>query len=336
MSRKLQILIIVCVVSVGVVGYYFIENDWSFLDALYMTIITITTVGFGEVKPLSLDGRIFTLFFIVLCLSTAAVLAGQIAKSFLEKNFIAIIEENKMRKKISRIRDHIIICGFGDIGSSISAELYAAGIPFVVIENNERIAEFAMMKNYLVVKGKATYDDTLIEAGIKRARGIVVCLGDDSLNMYVTLAARELNPKLLTIVRGYKADGEKRMLRAGANSVIYPLRIGGQQMAQLILSEYSKKLKENQLEVSTIPIMGYSLKLYKHMRKEISVSEILETPNVLKVVKIKRSDGTEVHNTEPDFKVQKEDRVLVLVEEKYTDLFEEENNGDKEEFLQKV
>ncbi|RKY02601.1 MAG: hypothetical protein DRP54_01475 [Spirochaetes bacterium] len=301
-----------------------------------MTIITITTVGFGEVKPLSLDGRIFTLFFIVLGLSTAAVLAGQIAKSFLEKNFIAIIEENKMRKKISRIRDHIIICGFGDIGSSISAELYAAGIPFVVIENNERIAEFAMMKNYLVVKGKATYDDTLIEAGIKRARGIVVCLGDDSLNMYVTLAARELNPKLLTIVRGYKADGEKRMLRAGANSVIYPLRIGGQQMAQLILSEYSKKLKENQLEVSTIPIMGYSLKLYKHMRKEISVSEILETPNVLKVVKIKRSDGTEVHNPEPDFKVQKEDRVLVLVEEKYTDLFEEENNGDKEEFLQKV
>jgi len=101
MSRKLQILIIVCVVSVGVVRYYFIENDWPFLGALYMTIITITTVWFGEVKPLSVDGRIYTIFFIVLGLSTAAVLAGQIAESFLENNFIAIIEENKMRKKMS-------------------------------------------------------------------------------------------------------------------------------------------------------------------------------------------------------------------------------------------
>jgi len=163
-----------------------------------------------------------------------------------------------------------------------------------------------MMKNYLVINGKATYDDTLIEAGIKRARGIVVCLGDDSLNMYVTLAAREMNPNLLIIVRGYKPDGEKRMLRAGANLVIYPLKLSGQQMAQ---------------------IMGYSLKLYKHFRRNnIKLQEIIEENNALQAVKIKRRNGTLIFNPSPDILVNRDDSILLLVEER-----ELENYSDLEE-----
>ncbi len=337
MSRKLQIAIIVSVFIIGVAGYYLIEGNWSFLDALYMTIITISTIGYGEVKPLSQAGRIFTIFFIVLGLSTAAVLASQLVRSFIEKNFKAIIEANKMRKRINRLKDHFIICGFGDIGSSISNELYNAGIPFVIIENNDRIAEFAMMKNYLVVKGKATYDDTLIEAGVKRARGIVVCLGDDSLNMYVTLAARELNPDLLIIVRGYKSDGEQRMIRAGANSVVYPLRLGGQQMAQIIISEYSKNYKENRLEISTMAIMGYSLKLYKHFQKdEVKVEEIVDSMNAVKAIKLRRSDDTEIKNPPNDMVVKKDDSILLLVEEDFDELSEEDINEIKDEVLQRL
>jgi len=317
MKRKLQIFIVISVFLIGILGYYFIEHNWSFLDALYMTIITLTTVGYGEVKPLSNTGKIFTVIFIILGLSTAAVIASQLARNFLERNFKAIIEANKMKKKTRKLKDHFIVCGFGDIGNSISNELSNAGIPFVIIENNDRIAEFAMMKNYLVIKGKATYDETLIEAGIKRSKGMVICLGDDSLNMYVTLAARELNPNLLIIVRGYKSDGEKRMLRAGANSVIYPLKLGGQQMAQIIISEYSKDYRENKLEVSTFSIMGYSLKLYKHfMRNDIKLEKIIEENNALKTIKIKRADGTEIFNPSSDTLINKDDSILLLVEEK--------------------
>jgi len=335
MKRKYQILIVVAVIAIGVLGYHSIEHNWSFLDSIYMTLITITTVGFGEVKPLSNAGKVFTIIFIILGLSTAAVIAGQLARSFLERNFKAIIEANKMRKKTRRLKDHFIVCGFGDIGSSISNELFNSGIPFVIIEDNDHIAEFAMMKNYLVINGKATYDDTLIEAGIKRARGIVVCLGDDSLNMYVTLAAREMNPNLLIIVRGYKPDGEKRMLRAGANSVIYPLKLGGQQMAQIIISEYSKDYRKNKLEISTISIMGYSLKLYKHFRRNnIKLQEIIEENNALQAVKIKRGDGTVIFNPSPDTLVNRDDSILLLVEERELedDSYLEEISVQKEKF----
>ena len=337
MSKKVQILIIIAVFAIGVLGYYLIGGNWSFLDALYMTIITISTIGYGEVKPLTTAGKIFTIFFIFLGLSTAAVLASQLARGFIERNFRAIIEANKMRKKVSKLKDHFIVCGFGDIGSSISNELYNAGIPFVIIENDERIAEFAVMKNYLVVRGKATYDDTLIEAGVKRARGIVVCLGDDSLNMYVTLAARELNPELLIIVRGYKSDGEQRMIRAGANSVVYPLRLGGQQMAQLIISEYSKNYKANKLEISTMAIMGYSLKLYKHFKKdEVKVEDIVKSMGAVRAIKLRKSDNREFQDPSPDMIVTKDDTILLLVEEREAGIDEDELSETKDEVLERL
>ncbi len=320
MSRKLRLLIILGVFAIGTFGYYFIEGNWTLLEAFYMTIITITTVGYGEIKPLSPEGRIFTIFFIILGLSTAAILATQLAGEFIENNFKAIFGANKMRKKINRLQNHYIICGFGDIGSSISAALKEADIPFVIIENNEQIAEYAVLQEYLVVNGKATYDTTLLEAGIKRARGIVICLGDDSLNMYVSLAARELNPDLLILVRGYKSDGEKRMIRAGANSVIYPLKLGGQQMAQLIISEYSKESKTDHLEITTSGIMGFSLKMYKHFKEETTtIGELLSSTKAYRAVKLHTIGGDRIVDPEKDTVVNKGDSILLLVHEEGMD-----------------
>lgn len=332
MSKRLQIFFILLVFAIGTFGYYFIEGNWTLLQAFYMSIITITTVGYGEVKPLSPAGQIFTVFFIMMGLSTAAVLASQLASHFIERNFKAIIGAGKMRKKINKLQNHYIICGFGDIGSSISASLKEALIPFVIIENNTKITEFASIQNYLVINGKATYDTTLLEAGIKRARGIVICLGDDSLNMYVSLAARELNPDLLILVRGYKSDGEKRMIRAGANSVIYPLKLGGQQMAQLIISEYSKDNKTDHLEVTTSGIMGYSLKMYKHFKDdETTIVRILSSTNAFQALKVQRNDGTEINHPGEDFKVIKDDNILLLVHEKgEDDLLEDTFAGNQE------
>ncbi len=330
MSKRLRILVILVVFAIGTFGFYFLGDGWTLLESFYMMIITITTVGYGEVKPLSPEGRLFTIFFIILGLSTAAVLATQLAGEFIENNFKALFGASKMKKKIGKLQNHYIICGFGDIGSSISASLKKADIPFVVIENSDKIAEYAIMQNYLVVKGKATYDTTLEDAGIKKARGIVICLGDDSLNMYVSLAAREMNPDLLILVRGYRADGEKRMIRAGANSVIYPLKLGGQQMAQIIISEYSKDNEADHLEITTSGIMGYSLKMYKHFKDEgVSISQVLQSTNAAEVVKIQRNDGSVVIDPSPDEAVKRGDSILLLVqEEDATDLAE---SGDDEE-----
>ncbi|MCK5201217.1 MAG: potassium channel family protein, partial [Spirochaetales bacterium] len=313
------------VFSIGTFGFYFIEGNWTLLQSFYMTIITITTVGYGEIKPLSPQGQIFTIFFIILGLSTAAILASQLARQFIERNFKAIYGAGKMRKKITKLQNHFIVCGFGDIGSSMSSSLKEASIPFAVIENNPQIVEFAALQNYLVISGKATYDATLIEAGIKQARGIVICLGDDSLNMYVSLAARELNPDLLILVRGYKSDGEKRMIRAGANSVIYPLKLGGQKMAELVISEYGKNNETNHLEVTTSGIMGYSLKMYKHLKDAATTIEsILSSTEAAQVLKIQRIDGTEINRPGIEAKVMKNESILLLVhDESKDDLIDE-------------
>ncbi len=331
MSKRFQILIILFVFIVGTLGFYFIEDGWTLLEAFFMTIITITTVGYGEVRPLSPAGQLFTAFFIILGLSTAAILASQLARLFIEKNFKAIYGAGKMRKKINKIQNHYIICGYGGIGSAISSALEKAGIPFVIIENSEQIAEFATMEGYLVVVGRATYDATLLEAGIKKARGIVNCLGDDSLNMYVSLAARELNPDLLILARGYKSDGEKRMIRAGANSVIYPLKLGGQQMAELIISEYGKDNESNNLEVTTSGIMGYSLKMYRHFKNEATtIGEVLISTNAAEAIKIQHINGIEISKPKPETTVLKNESVLLLIhdelEEDLIDNTDEKSN----------
>jgi len=314
MSNKIRIFIILFVFTIGTIGFYYIEDSWTILEAFYMTIITITTVGYGEVRPLSPNGQIFAIIFIILGLSTAAILASELARQFIERNFKALYGAGKMKKKINKLQNHYIVCGFGDIGSSMSVTLKEAAIPFVIIENKLETAEFASMQNYLVVNGKATYDDTLIEAGIKEARGIVICLGDDSLNMYVSLAARELNPNLLILVRGYKTEGEKRMIRAGANSVIYPLKLGGQQMAQLVISEYSKDNKTNHLELTTSGIMGYSLKMYKHFKdEETTIEEILNSMKASQALKIQKIDGREINKPGIETKVMKGESILLLV-----------------------
>jgi voltage-gated potassium channel len=319
MSNKIRIFIILFVFTIGTLGFYFIEGTWTILEAFFMTIITITTIGYGEVKPLSTQGQIFAIIFIILGLSTAAILATELARQFIERNFKAIYGAGKMKKKIRKLQNHYIVCGFGDIGSSMSASLKEASIPFVIIENSIETSEFATMQNYLVVNGKATYDETLIDAGIKGARGIVICLGDDSLNMYVSLAARELNP------------------------VIYPLKLGGQQMAQLVISEYSKENKTNHLELTTSGIMGYSLKMYKHFKdEETTIESILNSTNATQALKIQRIGGMEINRPGIETAVMKGESILLLAHDELKedladdlDLTEKKPIGDEQLSSQK-
>ena len=310
------LFLIIIIFCIGTFGYYFIEDDWSLMDCFYMTAISITTVGYGELKPLSDGGRLFTVFLIFIGLGSAAVFATQLAKAFVENNFKRYFGESKMFKRISSLKNHYIICGFGGIGSSISPVLYDADIPFVVIENNEETASWAQKRNYLTVIGKATYDSTLIQAGIKKAAGIVVSMGEDSLNMYVSLAARELNPDLFIIARGYKADIENRLVRAGADEVVYPLRMGGEQIAREIMKQFKKNVLTESDEMKDQSVMGYNLKKYiQNNDEKITVGEIKKRTSADSVLLLSREGIDDIHTPQDSEEVFVDDTLLLLISE---------------------
>lgn len=314
---KVQIVIItIAVFALGTFGYYFIEEGWTLFESFYMTVITVTTVGYGETKPLSDAGRLFTIVLIFLGLGTAALFATQLAKTFLENNFKDIFGANKMKNNLGKLQDHFIVCGFGDIGSSICSVLDQAKIPFSIIEADEETANHAIRRRFLTVKGKATYDTSLFQAGIKRASGIVLCLGDDSLNMHVSLAARELNPDIFIISRGYKPDVEKRLIRAGANTVVNPLKLGGEQIAALLITQYKT---EHTLEDSTVQnasVMGYALKMYQHFQPDpVPIEQVKDRLGALRALKIRKSDGSEIHYPPEDTEIANLETVLFLIDE---------------------
>lgn len=314
-SQVRVVALIVSVFLIGTFGYRFIEG-WSFFDAFYMTAITISTVGYGEVRELSTAGRLFSVFLIFGGLGSAALFASTMAQAFVEQNFREAIEARRMQKMIQRLTEHYIVCGFGGIGASICRVLKEAGVPFVIVEDEDSTADFAAEKGYLVVRGKATYDMTLLRAGIERASGIVVCLGDDSVNVYVTLAARELNPDAFIVARGYKADVEKRMVRAGADTVVNPLRIGGEQIANLIATRHQPASNEDSAPPAQASVMGVSLREYQPIgERPVSVRSVLERTSAFEVLKIRHSDGSETHRPDPNATVAPRETALLLFQD---------------------
>jgi hemerythrin-like metal-binding protein len=313
MKKTLPILIaIILIFLCGTLGYYLIEDGWSLFDAFYMTAISITTVGYSETRPLSQTGRVFTVVLIFTGLGTAAVFATTLAKAFLENNLKTLFGANQMKKRVNQLENHYIICGYGDIGSAISLTLDEHGIPFVIVEEDEEKFGFAVQHNFLAIRGKATYDATLFQSGIQKARGMVICLGDDSENLYVTLAAREINPELQIIVRGYKSQGERRMKRAGANSVVYPLKLGGEQVARLIINQFEEKYRSDS-NISD-EVMGYSLRKYSHYSAAPgSIESISAAHRGGLVVKLCKKNGNIIEYPNPELPVERDDTLLILL-----------------------
>jgi voltage-gated potassium channel len=224
----------VIIVAIGVVGYTFIE-DWSFLDSLYMTITTITTVGFKEVYPLSEAGRIFTIFLIIGGVGGALYILTTIMGYIMEGQFGITMWRRRMKTKIAKLKKHFILCGYGRVGEEIALTFSEEGVPFVIISNNEEHVARAQKEGYLAVLGDATSDDVLEEAGIERAYGLVAAVGSDTDNTFITLSAREVRPDLFIEARCASPESEGKLRRAGADRVISPHAIGGRRMAMLAL-----------------------------------------------------------------------------------------------------
>jgi len=226
--------ILLFVILVGTSGYMLMEG-WDFLDSLYMTVITITTVGYGEVRQVSEGGRVFTIFIIFFGMGIIAYILGMVAQAMVELQIRALIGRTKLGLRIKSIKRHYIICGFGRIGKIIVRELKANNIPMLVIDNMHEMKPVLEHEDIPYINDDATNEEVLLEAGIERAKGLVSVVASDADNLFITMTARGLNPDLFILTRAAEEKTEKKILRAGANRVIMPYLIGGQKMAHTII-----------------------------------------------------------------------------------------------------
>jgi voltage-gated potassium channel len=224
------VVLLLALLVLGVAGFMLIEG-WSFLDALYMTVTTITTVGFREVKPLGDGGRIFTIFLILFGVGVAFYILTSLVATVVEGDLGLALGVRRMRGRIEALRDHYILCGFGRVGEEIAREFTHRKIPFVIVESVPDSLERARKKGHLIVEGDAATDATLLEAGVQRARCLLAASDSDAGNTYIVLAAKALNPRLFVVARAGQPVSEERVRRAGADRVISPYSIGGRRMA---------------------------------------------------------------------------------------------------------
>ncbi len=229
------VVVLILLVSIGTVGYILIEG-YSAFNAFYMTIITVATVGYGEVEPLSLSGKIFTIFLIITSFGTFAYAVSAMTRFVLDGEFNKFYKNKKLSAAIDKLSDHVIICGFGRNGRQAAHVLKKHNRRFVVVENSAIVTETINHKfSELVVTGDSTKDETLIKAGILRAKALITTLPIDADNLFIVLTARNLNPKLTIISRASDDNSDTKLKIAGATNVIMPDRVGGAHMASLVM-----------------------------------------------------------------------------------------------------
>jgi voltage-gated potassium channel len=231
---RLTLTVLLVLVTLGTLGYMTIEG-WKPVDSFYMTIITLTTVGYGEVKTLSSLGRMFTVLLILSGVSILAYGLSGAVESVVSGQVFKELTERRKRKMLDALNNHYIVAGFGRVGREVAQVFADENVPFVVVDPDLAAVEAAKAQGYLAIVGSSTEDAALLEAGIQRARGLVAAAGNDATNIYAVLSARSLNEKLFIIVRANDQASERKMLRAGADRVISPYALSGRRMANLAI-----------------------------------------------------------------------------------------------------
>ena len=231
----IQVAVATILLVIGTVGYHIIEG-WSLFEGLYMTVITLATIGYGEVRVLSYEGRIFTMILIMVGVILVGYLISNLTKALIENEIAAALGRRKLYKDISQLNDHFILCGAGRVGARVIDELQKKWVDFVVIERDEATAEKLLQEGILVLMGDATSETVLEGARIRSARTLITAASTDAENVYIVLTARGLNPDIYIVARANDVPAERQLRRAGANKVVSPVLIGSHRMAQAALS----------------------------------------------------------------------------------------------------
>jgi voltage-gated potassium channel len=301
------------VLLIGTAGYAVIEG-WKILDAIYMTVITITTVGYGEVRAVSPTGRVFTIALICMGMGIIAYTLGMVAQVMVELQVRSIFGRKKLGLKIKSIKNHYILCGYGRIGRIISHELKASRIPLLVIDSNPDSKQGLEQQDIPYIIDDATSEDVLIEAGIERAKGLISVVLSDADNLFITMTARGLNPGLFILARAEEEKSHKKLLRAGANRVVLPYLIGGQKMAHTITKPAVTDFLELTIHDKDIELeMGELLVKDRSRLKGVTLADsgIRQEMNVI-ILAIRKDDGEMAFNPSSETRIETGDTLIAL------------------------
>ena len=296
----------------GSIGFMLIEH-WSFLDSIYMTIITITTTGFEEVHPLTHSGRIFTIVLLVMGIGSIAYTGGRAAQLLIENQ---IIRRRRMSKKLEELKGHYIVCGYGRMGRYICEELSSAKVEFIVIENEPNKIDRLIEMNFLYISGDATSDEILTMAGVMKAKGLVAVLSNDAENVFTTLSAKVLNPSLYVVARAVEEETESKLKKAGANRVVKPYEIGGNRMAELLLRpgviefiDVVAREKNVDLSMEELAVSEKS----NLIGKTLAELPIRKDLNII-IVSINKLKGGFIYNPKSSTVIEQNDKLIALGE----------------------
>lgn len=281
----------VILVAVGMVGYHTIEG-WNYFDSLYMTVITLGTVGFGETHPLSQTGRIFTIVLILGGAFTMAAAVTSVIRSIVSGEVQRLLGRQRMERILNTLTNHVIVCGYGRMGRIICDELAQANQAFVVIDRNHELIEHFPSRKGVALEGDATSDDMLKKAGIDRARALVSAVPHDADNLFITLSAKLLNDRIFVVARAEDPASETKLTRAGANRVVAPYLLGGGRVVQAVLRpsvldfiDLATRTQHIELQMEETFVREGSVLIGKKL------SESMTRENRIIVVAIKRSSG---------------------------------------------
>jgi voltage-gated potassium channel len=315
LARRFLFLLsaIVVTLAIGTAGFTVIAHYPPF-DAFYMTLTTMTTVGYGEIHPLDRAGRVFNSFLIVFGVTTIFIAIGAMTQTIIEQEFGELIGKRRTKRMIDKLKDHYIVCGFGRVGRGAAAELQHARVPFVVVDLNPDRVERAMIAGMLAVVGDSTHDETLRQVGIDQARGLVAALATDADNLFVLLSAKGLNPRIYVAARAAEESAEEKMRRAGADAVFAPYSITGHRLAQSLLRPHVVQfldftMRDIGMDVSIEQVrVSETSEMVSKTIKDMQLSRDL---GVI-VMAIRKSDGKMLFNPAADTAVHGGDYLIVM------------------------
>ncbi|MEH6766019.1 MAG: NAD-binding protein [Aequorivita antarctica] len=308
------ILLLLLVFTTGVVGFHFF-SDYSWIDAFYMTVITVTTVGYGEVMPLSPQEKVFVSLLIISSIFIVGYAISVITEYILSKN-TGILRQKKVQKKLESMHNHIIVCGYGRNGKQAAQKLLAYNKPFVIIERDEEVIDRFSDENMLFIMGDAIEDEILMKAGIERASTLICATPNDADNLFIVLSARQMNKNLKIISRASEETSYKKLKLAGADNVIMPDKIGGDHMASLVvvpdLVEFLDNLtvsgQQDSINVEQIPFE----KMCPHGKEQAIKDLDVRKKTGCSIIGYRTPTGEYIVNPEPSLVLQKNSKLILI------------------------
>ena len=308
------------IIIIGILGYWWLE-DFSLVEAYYMTMITISTVGFEEVRPLSPSGMLFTAFLIIISFGIFAYFITNATRFVLDGEFRNFLKERKMEKELKNLKNHVIVCGFGRNGKQAVMNLLMHNEKVLVIENTEGVVEDEMAKelwknrNFIHITGNAVHEEILLKSKIQTAKALITTLPNDADNLFIVLTAREFNKKLIIISRASEDHSDIKLKRAGATNVIMPDRVGGTRMAKLVsqpgVVEFFDALLLHtgvDVNIEEISCMSMNVDVEKKSIRELNI----RAKSGASLIGLRTADNEFIFNPSPDIRLNSKDKLIVM------------------------